>query len=279
VIRKAALTAALIAMLAVAFAPSASATFPGSNGKIAYTNKKDQIGLVKSDGTGKETLTHFANLGFMEAPMFSADGRWIVFDGASATGDTDLYVMRSNGAHLHKITHTVAYEWGPSWSPNGKWIVFAADGGSSPIVAIHPDGTHRHQIGSGVGEYPRYSPDGSKILYGSSVDGQIHVMRADGSNDHALTIAGGDYPDWSPNGRLIGFTSGGQVWIMHADGSHKHQVTTTGASYSPVFSPDGAWIAYATGSGAQISVSRIDGTHAHVVVSQSQCCFGWQPLP
>ena len=80
-IRKAALTTALIAMLAVAFAPSASATFPGSNGKIAYTNNKDQIGLVKSDGTGKETLTHFANLGFMEAPMFSADGRWIVFDG------------------------------------------------------------------------------------------------------------------------------------------------------------------------------------------------------
>ena len=278
-IRKAALTTALIAMLAVAFAPSASATFPGRNGKIAYTNNKDQIALVKSDGTGKQTLTHFTNLGYMEAPMFSADGRWIVFDGAT-TGDTDLYVMRSNGAHLHKITHTTAYEWGPSWSPNGKWIVFAGDGGSSPIVAIHPDGTHRHRIGSGIGEYPRYSPNGSKIAYGSSVDGQIHVMRADGSNDHALTVAGGDYPDWSPNGRLIGFTSGGQVWIMHADGSHKHQVTTTGAFYSPVFSPDGAWIAYSTGGGNPISVSRIDGTHAHVVVgSQSQCCFGWQPLP
>ena len=130
-------------------------------------------------------------------------------------------------------------------------------------MAIHPDGTHRHRIGSGIGEYPRYSPDGTKILYGSGADGQIHVMRADGSNDHALTSAGGDYPDWSPNGRLIGYTSGGQVWIMRADGSHKHQVTTTGASYSPVFSPDGAWIAYSTGSGAQISVSRIDGTHAH----------------
>ena len=111
-IRKAALTAALIAMLAVAFAPSASATFPGSNGKIAYTNKKDQIGLVKSDGTGKETLTHFANLRCMEAPMFSADGRWIVFDGASATGDTDLYVMRSDGARLHKVTHTSCVRMG-----------------------------------------------------------------------------------------------------------------------------------------------------------------------
>ena len=90
-------------------------------------------------------------------------------------------------------------------------------------------------------------------------------MRADGSNDHALTVAGGDYPDWSPNGRLIGFTSGGQVWIMRADGSHKHQVTTSGAFFSPVFSPNGAWIAYSPGNaGDPIWVS---------------CCFGWQPLP
>jgi Tol biopolymer transport system component len=278
--RKAALTTAVIAMLFVAFAPSASATFPGRNGKIVYTNNNEQIALVKSDGTGKQTLTHFTNLGFMEAPMVSADGRWIVFDGATAGADTDLYVMRSDGAHLNKITHTTAYEWGPSWSPNGKWIVFAASGGGSPIVTIHPDGTHRHRIGSGIGEYPRYSPDGTKIVYGSGVDGQIHVMRADGSNDHALTSAGGDYPDWSPNGRLIGYTASAQVWIMRADGSNKHQVTTTGASYSPVFSPDGAWIAYSTGNGAPISVSRIDGTHAHeVVASQGECCFGWQPRP
>ncbi len=278
-LRKAALSTALVAMLFLAFAPSASASFPGRNGKIAYTNNNGQIAVVKADGTGKQTLTHFANLGFMEAPMFSADGRWIVFDGAT-TGDTDLYVMRSDGTQLHKVTHTTAYEWSPSWSPNGKWIVFAASGGGSPIAAIHPDGTHRHRIGSAIGEYPRYSPDGSKIVYGSGSDGQIHVMRADGSNDHALTSAGGDYPDWSPNGRLIGYTSGGQVWIMRADGSNKHQVTTTGAGYSPVFSPDGAWIAYATGGGFPISVSRIDGSHAHqVVASQSQCCFGWQPRP
>ena len=107
-LRKAALSTALVAMLFLEFAPSASASFPGRNGKIVYTNNKGQIALVKADGTGKQTLTHFTNLGYMEAPMFSADGRWIVFDGAT-TGDTDLYVMRSDGAHLHKVTHTTAY--------------------------------------------------------------------------------------------------------------------------------------------------------------------------
>ena len=122
------------------------------------------------------------------------------------------------------------------------------------------------------------SPDGSKIVYGSGVDGQIHVMRANGSHDHALTSAGGDYPDWSPSGRLIGFSSGSsgtsEVWIMRADGSHKHQVTTTGASYSPVFSPDGAWITFSLGSaGSAVWVSKIDGSHAHQIVgSEGGCC-------
>jgi Tol biopolymer transport system component len=283
VIRKAALTATLAAMISLALAPPASATFPGRNGRIAYTNNNQQISLVKPDGTGKRTLTSFAN-GFVEAPMVSADGQWIVFDG-STTGDIDLYVMRSDGSHRRKITDTAAYEWSPSWSPNGRWIVFAGDGANSAIRAIHPDGTHRHRIGTGTGEYPRFSPDGKKIAYGAS-DGEIHVMNADGTHDHALTNAGGGSPDWSPSGRLIGYSSSSsgssQVWIMRADGSHKHQVTTIGGIFfSPVFSPDGTRIAYTTGSGGSpIWVSRLDGSHTHqVVASQGACCIGWQPLP
>jgi len=283
VIRKAALTTAVAALIGFALAPAASASFPGRNGKIAYTTTDQQIALVKSDATGKKTLTDFVNPGFMEAPMFSADGQWIVFDGET-TGNTNLYVMKADGTHLHKITRTTGYEWSPSWSPNGKWIVFAAAGGGSPIVAIHPDGTHRHRIGSGTGEFPRYSPSGAKIAYGSS-DGEIHVMKADGSHDHAITTLGGDYPDWNPNGKQIGYSSSSsgtsQVWIINVDGSHNHQVTTTGANYSPVFSPNGALIAFSTSNtGSPVWVAHIDGSHKHQVVgSEGACCLGWQPLP
>ena len=283
-IRKVALACTVAALVALIVAPSASASFPGHNGRIAYTTNKQQIALVRSDGTYKTTVTHFSSPGFMEAPMFSADGHWIVFDGDNGGGNTDLFVMKADSSHLRRITHDATYEWSPSWSPSGKWIVFANDGGNSPIMVIHPDGTHQHRIGTGIGEYPRFSPDGSKIVYGSGVDGQIHVMRANGSHDHALTSAGGDYPDWSPSGRLIGFSSGSsgtsEVWIMRADGSHKHRVTTTGASYSPVFSPDGVWITFSLGSaGSAVWVSKIDGSHQHQIVgSEGGCCLGWQPL-
>ena len=275
--------ASIAVLLCLALAPAASASFPGGNGTIAYTTPKQQIAVVKTDGTGKKVLTNFSSSGFVEAPMFSADGAWIVFDGDNG-GNTDLFVMRADGSHLRKITHNVSYEWSPSWSPDGRWIVFATSGGGSPIAVVHPDGTNKHLIGTADGEFPRFSPDGRKIVYGSS-DGQIHVMKADGSHDHAVTTLGGDYPDWSPNGLLIGYTSSSsgssQVWIMHADGTHNHQVTTGGADYSPVFSPNGALIAYSTGnSGLPVWVAHVDGTHPRkLVASEGQCCLGWQPLP
>jgi len=282
-IRRIALTTTVVALLVLMFAPVASATFPGRNGKIAYTTPKQQMAVVKVDGSGRKVLTDISGAGFLEAPMFSADGQWIVFDGDPG-GNTDLFVMKADGSHLRRITHNTAYEWSPSWSPNGRWIVFATSGGGSPIAVIHPNGTNKHLIGTANGEYPRFSPDGRKIAYGSS-DGEIHVMKADGSHDHAITTLGGDYPDWSPSGRLIGYTSSSsgtsQVWIMRADGTHNHQVTTTGADYSPVFSPDGVWIAFSTSNtGSPVWASKLDGTHKHqVVASEGACCLGWQPLP
>jgi TolB protein len=222
-------------------------------------------------------------MSFVEAPTYSPDGAWIVFD-ADDGGGANLYLMRSDGTHVHPVADTPGYDWAPSWSPDGRWIVYSKDGSGSPIMVVQRDGTHRHRVGTGLGEYARYSPDGTKIAYGGS-DNQIHVMRSDGSNDHAITNAGGnDYPDWSPGGRLIGFTSDlsgtSQVWVARPDGSHARQVTTSGANYSPSFSPDGTRVAYLTSTtGSPVWSALLDGTHVRTVVGATGgCCIGWQAI-
>ena len=73
---------------------------------------------------------------------------------------------------------------------------------------------------------PAWSPDGTRIAFGSDHEGfrGIYVMDADGSNIQRLsdTRAGENCPEWSPDGTKLVFASwrdgDGEIYIMDADG-------------------------------------------------------------
>ncbi len=55
----------------------------------------------------------------------SADGRKIVFT-SSRDGDLDIYTMNADGSDVRRLTHTLGYDGGPFFSPDGRWIVYRA---------------------------------------------------------------------------------------------------------------------------------------------------------
>ena len=67
------------------------------------------------------------------------------------------------------------------------------------------DGTHQIRLtdNPGLDSAPSWSPDGRKIAFLSTRDGnsEIYVMNADGSNQTNLTnnLAWDDFPAWKPN--------------------------------------------------------------------------------
>ena len=80
---------------------------------------------------------------------------------------------------------------------------------------------------------PRWSPDGSRLVFQRSVDldgkrqpPQLYVLSMRGGEPVQLTDlpkgAGG--PKWSPDGRHIAFATWADVWVMRADGSGKREV-------------------------------------------------------
>jgi dipeptidyl aminopeptidase/acylaminoacyl peptidase len=122
--------------------------------------------------------------------------------------------MNVDGSRLRNLTRNRAMDYAPSWSPDGKRIVFASDRrGSFPhIYVMNADGSNPRRVGRSTGEYPSWSPDGKRIAFGvltgaSSSSFELYVMRADGSNLRGLTRnrVTDNCPSWSPSGRLVAF--------------------------------------------------------------------------
>jgi Tol biopolymer transport system component/serine/threonine protein kinase len=99
-------------------------------------------------------------------PQVSPDGEWVSF--RSIGSQEDIYVCKTDGTELRKLTDDAYRDRGPTWSPDGKRIVFYSDRtGRYEFWSINADGSGLHQVTKRSGRslwFPRYSPDGSHMV-------------------------------------------------------------------------------------------------------------------
>ncbi|UTW58615.1 S9 family peptidase [Kordiimonas sp. SCSIO 12603] len=111
------------------------------------------------------------------------------------------------------------YATGPRITPNGEAVVYErrsmdimTDGMRSNIWMVNLDGTEHRPLLSGKAQYrmPRFSPDGTRMAYVSSVEGknQIYVRWLDSGETARVTDLqyGPGNLSWSPDGKSIAFT-------------------------------------------------------------------------
>src|SRR5438093_103411 len=59
------------------------------------------------------------------SPMFSPDGKWILYISLK-DGSPQLYLMPGGGGEAKKLTNISTGVSDPLWSPDGKWIAFSS---------------------------------------------------------------------------------------------------------------------------------------------------------
>jgi TolB protein len=256
----------------VAIAGPAEATFPGSNGRIAFITGEQgccEIATMEPDGSDVRRLTSVGPSYGAFDPAWSPDGTHLAFVRQHVEGNftAQLWVMDADGGNQHKLLSDPFFrDFGPSYSPDGTKIVFARcrpDFEACGIYRIRADGSGLTALTSMASPYafdfsPKYSPDGASIAFEShsrgGINGAVYSMNADGSGVRKLTPTrlGGWAPDWSPDGSRIVFVSHccdpqrSAVWIMNADGSGLLRLTSPSPSrdFAPSFAPDGTKITF-----------------------------------
>ena len=189
-----------------------------------------QLWLMNADGSNQRPLTpgtkppptRFAPGGTVaeQGPIWSPDGKFLVFSIFDSVVANDLAVVAADGSGYRRLTDTSEFESEPSFSPDGLSIMFTFRGDLGPkppgearessgiySLSLVDGRTRRVTLGPSQQFSARYSPDGRRISYVE--DGAIWTMTADGRDKTRRTgpVFGTDpvQPAWSgPNSLIFG---------------------------------------------------------------------------
>ena len=209
------MAAGLLAAGLLALVEPAQATFPGDNGRIAFSSNRapggtSEIYSVSSTGTEVDLSPVTAQLtGSDNDPAYSPDGTKVAFT-RTLGGNTDIWTISATGGmNTNRITNDPAADEDPTWSPDGKRIAFSSNRAPATDFQIYSVSSTGTEVDlnpvtttlSGLDHDPVYSPDGTKIAFARLTSGNWNIWTISstgGTNTNQITnnAANDFYPSW-----------------------------------------------------------------------------------
>lgn len=201
---------------------------------------------------------------FVGNPQIAPDGSRVVFEARTMNGpkdryDTDLYVVRTDGSGLVRITRD-GHDSSPAWSPDSRTFAFVRGPqkkGQKPQIFAYNVATGgitqlTHLKDGAAG--PVYSHDGKRIAFTVVTTQGPHAAYADFQAAGFKPTKDQRKSDvrvihqlfFRSNGAGFTYDQFSHIWVMNANGSGAHALTS-GMRWSegnPSWSPDDRTIAF-----------------------------------
>ena len=228
-------------------------------GLLAYTQDGD-VYMANPDGSGATMVVHDPGVAF-SAPTWSPDARWLALRGGEG-----LFLLDAGTLALRRLGDG----GGAVWSPDSQSLAFVPTSEfGADVIAIFEVGTGavrelhaRLQPGQSVALPLAWSPDARWFLAPANAGDGKRFVRIDAATGEAVDIAPMYHlaepgANWSPDSRRFAYARpddcGGnppcQSSIVVEDADLTNAVAITDPaklSTGPVWSPDGAWIAFSS---------------------------------
>lgn len=291
-------------------------------GLLTFSNLYSQTDNLSAPGESKiKNIKQLTFAGENAEAYFSSDGEKLIFQSKrEGRGCDQIYTMNIDGSDTKMVSTGDGRTTCSYYYRGDKKILYASthlgnkecppnpDFSKGYVWAIYPDydiftakangkGVKQLTKSPGYDAEATVSPDGKKIVFTSTRDGDLDIYSMDknGKNVKRLTTALGydGGPFYSPDGKQIVYRSyhpkteaeiarykdrlkndliepnNFEIWVMNADGTNKRQVTKLGAaSFAPYFHPNGKKIVFASNHFADderkrnfdILMVNVDGT-------------------
>jgi TolB protein len=136
---------------------------------------------------------------------------------------------------VRRLTNSNAIDTEPSFSPDGKWLLFTSDRGGSPQIYRMSAGGGNAERMTFEGSYnvtPRYSPDGKSFVLIQRSQGRYSLALMEFASRQVQVLTDGQLdasPTFAPNGRLVLYASivkgRGILAAVSSDGRIKQKIT------------------------------------------------------